>query len=318
LSVKNTLLKFDREMKDAYGLTYHSAGLGYMNTKELRANCLKGVEAEVYADSFESCEGKAMEDVCTFAKRGWLKEDVSKKTSDPNTAFLQESFTGLAGGLDAVNKCLKVKEEVADVDEDYYYEVYDYSEYFDAYDYLEEKSELTRARRGAGENECKNCKKGDKKCKKQCKKQRKNGKKGNEGTGENECKKKCKGDKKCKQECKNKRKGNRKNKTGKTGEKECKNNCQKGDKKCKNDCKKPGKKAKKASKKNNDQKTADRKYTNIKPEDNDKNEKKIEKRLAELGLKVLPPKSTLDALICLEDAIEQLFTDCGERKLSQS
>ena len=50
---------------------------------------------------------------------------------------LTTAFSGLAGGDEAVEKCLKIKEEAEETD-DYDYEYYDYADYYDCYDYLED------------------------------------------------------------------------------------------------------------------------------------------------------------------------------------
>merc|ERR1719244_2069827 len=90
-----------------------------------------------------------MEEICTFAKRGWLVKD-SKEETVPNLDLLTSSFSGLKGGADAVKKCMKVKEEAESLD-DYYY--YDYDYYYDEYDYLEEGEGMEiRRKREAGKN----------------------------------------------------------------------------------------------------------------------------------------------------------------------
>jgi len=244
-------------------LTYHSVGLGYIGTKELRAHCLKDVSATVYADSFVSCQEGGMQTTCRFAKRGWLDKD----TGVFNAAFLFKTFNGIKGGEEAVRACLKVEEEEKDDDDDYFYE-YEYYEEYDDYDYLEEKDELSRVRRGAG--------------------------------GNKKCINKCDGDQECKRACKNRSVGKGNNK--------CKKDC-KGVKKCEKACKKI------TTNGNANKETNDRKFSKNKP--NDKNKEKINKKLAELGLKQTPPKSTTDALVCLEKKIKQLFRDCGESQLSK-
>merc|ERR1719317_691802 len=91
-----------------------------------------------------------MEEICTFAKRGWLVKD-SKEETVANLDFLTTSFSGLKGGAEAVKKCMKVKEEAESLD-DYYY--YDYDYYFDDYDYMEEAEGIeVRRKREAGKND---------------------------------------------------------------------------------------------------------------------------------------------------------------------
>merc|ERR1711970_263920 len=115
-------------------LTYNERSVAYASTQNILAACLPGVAMEAVAESFLSCKDKKMEEICTFAKRGWLVKD-SKEETVPNLDLLTSSFSGLKGGADAVKKCMKVKEEAESLD-DYYY--YDYDYYYDEYDYLEE------------------------------------------------------------------------------------------------------------------------------------------------------------------------------------
>merc|ERR1719312_860759 len=97
-----------------------------------------------------------MEEICTFAKRGWLVKD-SKEETVANLDFLTTSFSGLKGGAEAVKKCMKVKEEAESLD-DYYY--YDYDYYFDDYDYMEEGEGMeVRRKREAGKKPKKSNKK---------------------------------------------------------------------------------------------------------------------------------------------------------------
>merc|ERR1712240_399570 len=100
------------------------------------------------AESFLSCREKKMEDICTFAKRGWLVKDTNEE-SVPNLDFLKASFNGLLGGAEAVKKCMKVKEE-AEAEDDYW-DYYDYYDEYDEYDYLEEGEGIAiRSKRDAG------------------------------------------------------------------------------------------------------------------------------------------------------------------------
>merc|ERR1739838_676003 len=97
--------------------------------------CLPNAKKEEVADSFKSCQGKAMEEVCVFAKRGWLVKDGQEDTV-ANLDLLTKSFSGLEGGDAAVKKCMKIKEEV---------EVY-----YDEYDYLEEGEGRRKREAGNG------------------------------------------------------------------------------------------------------------------------------------------------------------------------
>merc|ERR1712215_372638 len=126
-------------------LNYHRRSIGYAKTTNLINACLPGVNKENVAGSFTSCKGK-MEDVCTFAKRGWLIKDSQDETV-ANADLLKKLFSGIEGGEAAVKTCLQLKEEEA-VDDDYWY--YDYY-YDDAYDYLEEGDNVeVRKKREAG------------------------------------------------------------------------------------------------------------------------------------------------------------------------
>merc|ERR1712228_1162090 len=94
--------------------------------------------------------GKKMEEVCTFAKRGWLKKDANEDTVT-DIDLLKSIVSGLDGGDESVKKCVKVKEEAEAYDDDYYYD-YDY-DYYGPYDYLEEMgSGLNRKKREAGKD----------------------------------------------------------------------------------------------------------------------------------------------------------------------
>merc|ERR1712029_594013 len=119
--------------------------------------------------------GKKMEEVCTFAKRGWLIKDANEDTVT-DIDLLKSLVNGLDGGDESVKKCVKVKEENAAYDE-YYYE-YDYYDYYDPYDYLEELGrQQRRLKREAGkEGKGKNKKKSGKKSRKNKNKKKKNNK----------------------------------------------------------------------------------------------------------------------------------------------
>merc|ERR1711892_547110 len=112
-----------------------------------------------------------MEEVCVFAKRGWLVKDAQEDTV-ANLDLLIKSFSGLEGGDAAVKKCMKIKEEVEVKDDEYEYEYYDYADYYDEYDYLEEGE--GRRKREAGNGGKNGDKKGNSKGKK-------NSRKGNKG-----------------------------------------------------------------------------------------------------------------------------------------
>merc|ERR1711887_133894 len=141
----NQLLHLDRVKTGK--LTYNERSVAYASTQNILAACLPGVAKEAVAESFLSCKDKKMEEICTFAKRGWLVKD-SKEETVPNLDLLTSSFSGMKGGAEAVKKCMKVKEEAESLD-DYYY--YDYDYYYDEYDYLEEGEGMeVRRKREAG------------------------------------------------------------------------------------------------------------------------------------------------------------------------
>eukprot|EP00091_Calanus_sinicus_P020803 TRINITY_DN589_c0_g1_i19.p1 TRINITY_DN589_c0_g1~~TRINITY_DN589_c0_g1_i19.p1 ORF type:complete len:288 (-),score=99.54 TRINITY_DN589_c0_g1_i19:311-1174(-) len=146
--LRNQLLSVDKSKTDpSTGLAYNERSLAYANTQSLLAICLPKIAKEAVADSFASCEDKKMEDICVFAKRGWLVKDAQEE-SVANLDFLKTAFNGLPGGDEAVKECLKVKEEAEVYDYDYEYDYYDY---FDEYDYLEEGEGVERrTRREAG------------------------------------------------------------------------------------------------------------------------------------------------------------------------
>merc|ERR1711872_633379 len=171
--LKNQVLQIDRVKKDKSGkLTFNEVGLGYVNTQNLLDVCLPGVKKENVADHFKSCDGKKMEEVCTFAKRGWLKKDANEDTVT-DIDLLNSIVNGLDGGDESLKKCVKVKEEAEAYDDEYYYE-YDYYDYYDPYDYLEElERQQRRLKREAGKEG-----KGKGKNKKKSGKKKKKGKKG--------------------------------------------------------------------------------------------------------------------------------------------
>merc|ERR1711875_140825 len=145
----NQLLHLDRQKSGK--LTYNERSVAYASTENILAACLPGVAKETMAESFLSCREKKMEDICTFAKRGWLVKD-SNEESVPNLDFLKASFNGLLGGAEAVKKCMKVKEE-AEAEDDYW-DYYDYYDYYDEYDYLEEGESIAiRSKREAGKKD---------------------------------------------------------------------------------------------------------------------------------------------------------------------
>ena len=75
--LRNQLLSVDRSKTDpSTGLAYNERSLAYANTQNLLPICLPNVAKEAVADSFTSCEDKKMEDICVFAKRGWLVKDA--------------------------------------------------------------------------------------------------------------------------------------------------------------------------------------------------------------------------------------------------
>merc|ERR1711970_701058 len=147
----NQLLHLDRVKTGK--LTYNERSVAYASTQNILTACLPGVAKETVANSFLSCKDKKMEEICTFAKRGWLVKD-SKEETVPNIDLLTSSFSGLKGGAEAVKKCMKVKEEAESLD-DYYY--YDYDYYYDEYDYMEEGEgmEVRRKREAGKKNDSK-------------------------------------------------------------------------------------------------------------------------------------------------------------------
>merc|ERR1711892_1327828 len=147
---RNQVLSLDRAKTDpATDLAYNERSLAYASTQGLIATCLPNAKKEVVAGSFKSCQGHAMEEVCVFAKRGWLVKDAQEDTV-ANLDLLIKSFSGLEGGDAAVKKCMKIKEEVEVKDDEYEYEYYDYADYYDEYDYLEEGEGRRKREAGNG------------------------------------------------------------------------------------------------------------------------------------------------------------------------
>jgi len=282
----NQLLHVDRVKTGK--LTYNERSVAYASTQNILAACLPGVAKEAVAESFLSCKDKKMEEICTFAKRGWLVKD-SKEETVANLDFLTTSFSGLKGGAEAVKKCMKVKEEAESLD-DYYY--YDYDYYFDDYDYMEEGEGMeVRRKREAGKKPKKSNKKA---ARREKRKSRRNNKKPSKpGRRSN---------KQGKRNNKNKGKQNRK----KSGNR----NSKKPVKKRKNKGKGKGKK----SKNNGNEADKERKFVNKKPgkEPSKENEEKIKNRLAKLGFTKMPTPSTMSGLECLWDELEDLLLACAE------
>jgi len=282
----NQLLHVDRVKTGK--LTYNERSVAYASTQNILAACLPGVAKEAVAESFLSCKDKKMEEICTFAKRGWLVKD-SKEETVANLDFLTTSFSGLKGGAEAVKKCMKVKEEAESLD-DYYY--YDYDYYFDDYDYMEEGEGMeVRRKREAGKKPKKSNKKA---ARREKRKSRRNNKKPSKP-------------------------GRRSNKQGKRNNKnKGKQNRKKGgNRNSKKPVKKPknkGKGKEKKSKNNGNDAKNERKFVNKKPgkEPSKENEEKIKNRLAKLGLTKMPTPSTMSGLECLWDELEDLLLACAE------
>jgi len=283
----NQLLHVDRVKTGK--LTYNERSVAYASTQNILAACLPGVAKEAVAESFLSCKDKKMEEICTFAKRGWLVKD-SKEETVANLDFLTASFSGLKGGAEAVKKCMKVKEEAESLD-DYYY--YDYDYYFDEYDYMEEGEGIEVRRKREAEKKSGKARRQEKR---RARNQKKNTKRNN--------------NKKRSKNGGNKRKNNQRNIKNKTrGKKNGQRNSNKPDKPQKN----KGKNKKKGS--NNGKKTGnERKFVNKKPdkEPSKENEEKIKNRLAKLGLTKMPTPSTMSGLECLWDELEDLLLACAE------
>jgi len=284
----NQLLHLDRVKTGK--LTYNERSVAYASTQNILAACLPGVAKEAVAESFLSCKDKKMEEICTFAKRGWLVKD-SKEETVPNLDFLTSSFSGLKGGAEAVKKCMKVKEEAESLD-DYYY--YDYDYYYDEYDYMEEGEGMeVRRKREAGKKNGNDNKKAARQAAR--KKKRTNKKPSNPKGGK-----------------RNNNKGNRnnKNKGKKNPGKSRKNKNKKRERKNKNKGKGKGKK----NNNNENELGKERKFVNKKPGKNPskENEEKIKTRLAKLGFTKMPTPSTLSGLECLWDELESLLVACAE------
>jgi len=285
----NQLLHVDRVKTGK--LTYNERSVAYASTQNILAACLPGVAKEAVAESFLSCKDKKMEEICTFAKRGWLVKD-SKEETVANLDFLTTSFSGLKGGAEAVKKCMKVKEEAESLD-DYYY--YDYDYYFDDYDYMEEGESMeVRRKREAGNKPKKNNNKARRRDRRQ---KRRNNKNPNEPN-------------KPKQGRKNNKRGQRNNK--KKGNKNRRKPGKRNSKKPEN--KNKGKGKGKKSKNNGNEAKKDRKFVNKKPgkEPSKENEEKIKNRLAKLGFTKMPTPSTMSGLECLWDELEDLLLACAE------
>jgi len=147
---RNQVLSLDRAKKDpATGMAYNERSLAYASTQGLIARCLPNAKKEEVAASFKSCQGKAMEEVCVFAKRGWLVKNA-QEDAVANLDLLTKSFSGLEGGDAAVKKCMKIKEEAEVLDDEYEYEYYDYADYYDEWDYLEEVEGRRKREAGNG------------------------------------------------------------------------------------------------------------------------------------------------------------------------
>merc|ERR1711892_23795 len=209
---RNQVLSLDKAKTDpATKLAYNERSLAYASTQGLIATCLPNAKKEEVAGSFKSCQGHVMEEVCVFAKRGWLVKDVQEDTV-ANLDLLIKSFSGLEGGDAAVKKCMKIKEEAEVKDDEYEYEYYDYADYYDEYDYLEEGE--GRRKREAGNGGKNGGKNGDKKGN-----SKKNEKKGKNPRNAKKSKKNEKKNKGNKGKTSGTRKNSRKSKTNKKGNK---------------------------------------------------------------------------------------------------
>merc|ERR1711892_1209627 len=284
---RNQVLNLDRaKTEPATGLAYNERSLAYASTQGLIATCLPSAKKEEVADSFKSCQGKAMEEVCVFAKRGWLVKDAQNDTV-ANLDLLTKSFSGLEGVDAAVKSCMKIKEEDAVLDDEYEYEYYDYADYYDEWDYLEEGE--GRRKREAGNGGKNGGKNGDKK--KGSRKNSGKGKKGKNAKNSNKDGEKKKGSRK------NSKKEGKKGRTAK-------------------DSKKGGEKKNVNKGKNSD---GNRKFVK-KPnkEPSAENVANPNKRLNKLGFTKMATKSTLDGLNCMWNKLEDLLVKCGEKILSKT
>jgi len=287
----NQLLHVDRVKTGK--LTYNERSVAYASTQNILAACLPGVAKEAVAESFLSCKDKKMEEICTFAKRGWLVKD-SKEETVANLDFLTASFSGLKGGAEAVKKCMKVKEEAESLD-DYYY--YDYDYYFDDYDYMEEAEGMEVRRKREAGKENKNARRERRRRNRKSKNSKTRSKKGSKRNQEKKNKNK-----------KSKRNGNKggKNKSRGGGKRSNKN----PDSKPNNKKKGKGKNSKNSGKKAD----KNRKFVNKNPDKtpSKENEEKIKNRLAKLGFTKMPTPSTMSGLECLWDELEDLLLACAE------
>merc|ERR1711936_1572622 len=167
-------LKIDRARTDTgSGLRYKERSKDLVAMVDVIGVCLPDVNPNALADSFSSCKNEKMEEVCTVAKRGWLKNKEGKSVVNENG--LLAMFGEIKGGEDAVRECLQIPE----VYEYEYYE-YDYADYYEEYDYLEESgSRQRRAAASNGEKDAKKAKKEAKKAKKDARKRKRKNKKQN-------------------------------------------------------------------------------------------------------------------------------------------
>merc|ERR1719204_2591835 len=158
-------LKIDRSRTDTRsGLKYKERSKDLVAMVDMIGVCLPGVNPNVLADSFSSCNNEKMEEVCTVAKRGWLVDKEGK--SVVNEDGLLATFGEIKGGEDAVRECLQIPE----VYEYEYYE-YDYADYYEGYDYLEESGR--RQRRAAASNRDKGSKEAKREARKEQRRERK-------------------------------------------------------------------------------------------------------------------------------------------------
>lgn len=335
--LRNQMISIDRSKTDpTTNLAYNEMSLAYVNTQNLLAACLPDVDKASVAGSFETCTGKKMEGVCVHSNRGWLIKDSANETV-ANLAFLETAFSGLAGGNEAVRKCLKIKEKEEELDDNYVYE-YEYYDYdYDDYDYLEEGEVMeVRRKREAGKEgskkgpgkKGKDGKKGEGK-KKERKGKGRNSKKTVGKKGAKKGGKKGKGRNNKKGENKGKGKNGKQNDGGNGGKTSGqKVNGKKGNGNNRNVGKKGKGKGEKGRKhhgnkgiryKGNKENSEERKF--VKTEDEKpsaKNEAKVNAKLKKLGFSKMPTKSTLKGLECIWDNLELLLVKCGEQIISDS